>query len=294
MERLTVRVPATSANIGPGYDSLGCALSLYNDFTFSPAQTLSVSGCPAAFQNENNLALVAFRHACAYRRADPCVVKLEINARVPVSRGLGSSATLIVAGIRAADALLSLSLTPQEVFSLATGLEGHPDNVAPAVFGGFTASLTAEDGTPYTVSCPVHPSLRFCAFIPDFETETHAARAVLPATVPHSDAAANAAHVAVLLGALRTGDTGLLGLALRDRLHEPYRMPLIHHFADVRTAALSAGAHAFYLSGSGSTCMAIYTDDAFPARVTPAVAALPHNWQVLPLSLDTEGARLLS
>lgn len=294
MDQVSVRVPATSANIGPGYDSLGCALSLYNDFTFSRAERTEVTGCPAAFQNENNLALVAFRRACAYRKADPCVVKLKIDAHVPVSRGLGSSATLIVAGIRAADALCALSLSPQEVFTLATGLEGHPDNVAPAVFGGFTASLTDENGTPHTVPCPVHPAFRFCAFIPDFETETHAARAVLPATVSHTDAAANAAHVAVLLGALRTGDTACLSLALRDRLHEPYRMPLIHHFADVRAAALAAGAHAFYLSGSGSTCMAIYTDDGFPARVAPAVGAIPHHWQVLPLSLDTQGARLLA
>lgn len=289
MERVTVRVPATSANIGPGFDSLGMAFSFYNLFSFELAEKTVITGCPAAYAGEDNLALVAFRAACARAGKQAPAVHIDIGGEVPVSRGLGSSATLLVGGALGANLLLSLGLTKEDVLAVATEIEGHPDNIAPAVYGGFTASLM-QDGKPLTASCPVHPALRFCAFIPDFKTSTHDARAVLPKNVPFADAVFNVSRVAVLLAALAKGDTELLSASLDDRLHQPYRASLIDGYGDVREAALAAGAHAFFISGSGSTCMAIYSEDGFAERVRPAVEKLPHAWRVLPLSLDEDGA----
>lgn len=292
MERLTVRVPATSANLGPGFDSLGVALSLCNDVTFSRAEKTGITGCPPEFCGEDNLALVAFRAAEKAAGADPCVVKIEITTRVPVARGLGSSATLLVAGAVGANELCSLGLSKQELFRIVNRLEGHPDNVAPALFGGFAASLV-ENGEPHTVPCPISPCWKFCAFIPDFETRTQDARAVLPATVSFADAARNGAHAAVLVAALSGEDPAALAAAQNDCLHEPYRRTLIPGFDEVGAAARQAGAVSFFLSGSGSTCMAIYTDPDFPARVAPLVAPLPHAWRVVPLTVDHEGARVI-
>ncbi len=292
MSRVTVRVPATAANIGPGFDTLGCAFSLYNRLTFETAEKTEILGCPPAFCGEDNLALVAFRAACRYAGKEAPAVRITIETGVPVSRGLGSSASMLVGGATGADLLLSLGLTKQDVLTIATDLEGHPDNIAPAVFGGFTAALMGETGT-VAANFPIHPSLRFCAFVPDFPVETKAARAVLPKEIPFSEAVFNGTHLAVLMHALSAGDTSLLPVALQDRLHEPYRRTLIHCFDEVEAAARAAGAHAFFIGGSGPTCIAIYTDAGFPQAVTPAVSALPHNWQILPLEIDREGARAI-
>ncbi len=289
MASVTVRVPATSANIGPGFDTLGIAFSLYNILTFEESDTTEIVGCPAAYAGEDNLALVAFRAACrrAGRAAPP--VRITVETHVPVSRGLGSSATLLVGGATGANLLLSLGLSKDDILAVATEIEGHPDNVAPAVYGGFTAALMHE-GTPLAIPCAVHPVFRFCAFIPDFKTGTHEAREVLPKDISFADAVFNGSHLSVLLGAFASGNTALLSAALSDRLHEPYRKNLIHQFEAVKAAAFSAGAHAFFISGSGSTCMAVYSGEEFPDAVRPAMAPLPHNWQVLPLTIDTRGA----
>lgn len=286
---LRIRVPATSANIGPGFDTLGCALSLYNYFEFSFADTTVIEGCPPEYAGEDNLALVAFRAAekCAGR--NPCGVKIKIETNVPVARGLGSSAALLVGGAVGANLLLGLGLSQNELLATVTTLEGHPDNVAPALLGGFTATMM-QDGLPVAVNFPVHAGLRFCALVPDFETSTKEARAVLPTTVARADAVFTSSHVALLLSALATGDTALLGAALHDRLHEPYRRALIHEFDAVSSAAHACGAHAFFISGSGSTCMAIYTDVGFPDAMRRQLAPLSHAWQILPLDLDRSGA----
>lgn len=290
---VTVRVPATSANMGPGFDTLGVALSLYNTLTFTRSDTPSVTGCDTRFAGGDNLALRAFRATCTHVGVIPPAVALHIRADVPASRGLGSSATMIVGGILGADRLLQLGLTDREHFRLATAMEGHPDNVAPALYGGCTASLL-DGEEPYTARIPVHPAYRFCAFIPDFETGTRQARAVLPDSVPRADAVYNVAHVATLLPALAAGNDRLLSLSLSDRLHESYRRTLIPGFDRVKREAFAAGAVAFFLSGSGSTLMAIYRDPAFPHAMEQALAPMEHHWRVLPLTAETTGATVLA
>lgn len=293
MKRLTVRVPATSANVGPGFDSLGIAFALYNDFTFSLSEKTEILGCPTAYAGEDNLALVAFRAACRRAGREAPAVRIEISSSIPFSRGLGSSAALLVGGALGANLLCELGLSRDDVFAVATEIEGHPDNVAPAVYGGLTAAML-EDGTPIACRCPLHPSLRFCAFIPNFATDTRKSRTVLPQSFSRADAVYNISHATVLLSALATGDLAVLSRAMHDRLHEPYRYPIIWESEQVRDAAMAAGAHSFYISGSGSTCMAVYTDGEFPTRMEEPLSHLAAEWRIYPLSLDTEGARLLT
>lgn len=289
MNAVRIRVPATTANMGPGFDTLGCAFALYNFFTFERAEKTEIIGCPACFSGEDNLALVAFRAAEKRAGRAPTPVKITVETYVPSAGGLGTSATFLVGGVIGANALLGLGLDIDVLLSLVTELEGHPDNVAPALLGGFTA-VTMEGDLPLVASLPIDPVFRFCAFVPDFRTDTHTARKVLPEQVTRADAVFNTAHALLLVNALRTGDAALLSRAMQDRLHQPYRRVLIHDYDAVEAAALACGAHAFFLSGSGSTCMAIYTQDDFPAAMEKELAALPHNWQTFPLIPDRDGA----
>ena len=222
MNKITVRVPATTANIGPGFDSMGCALALYDRLTCEvlPAGELRICGCPAAYQNEDNLAVQGYRAVLKRLGLPDEGLSLTIEAEIPVCRGLGSSAAMIAGGAAAANLLHGASLSSAELLAVTNEIEGHPDNLAPAIYGGLTASLV-EDGIPRTVRLPLSPTLRCVAAIPDFELSTHMARAVLPKEVAFVDAVYNASHAAVLAGALGSGDRELIAMALRDRLHSP-------------------------------------------------------------------------
>lgn len=287
---VTVRVPATTANMGPGFDSLGCAFALYNRVTFSLSDKTEIVGCDVAFQNTDNLAYQAFVATLQYAKVKVPDVKIEIDADIPVSSGLGSSASMWVAGAMGADRLLKLGLSKQELYEIASRLEGHPDNIAPAVFGGLTAALMEDKDSCYVASYPISPLWKFSAFIThDIQISTQEARRALPTYITHKDAIYNTTHLALLPAALMYGDVMLLNKTLKDRLHEPYRTPLIPDFEALKQAALDFGAHAFFLSGSGPTCMAIYTDDGFLENMKKTVNTLSHSWQVLPLTIDREG-----
>ena len=192
----------------------------------------------------------------------------------------------------AANALHGSPLSKTELLALCTELEGHPDNVAPALFGGLTASFMAGEEV-ISVSYDVHPDLRFVALIPDFPLSTHAARSVLPASVPYADAVFNTAHAAVLPGAFARGDESLLAAALQDRLHQPYRRSLIHEYTEVEAIAAENGCHAFCVSGAGPTLLALTTDPGFAPRMAEGVQRLSHVWQVMELPVDFEGAKII-
>lgn len=289
---VTVRVPATTANLAAGFDSMGCALGVYNVISFAPAETLSFSGCEEDYRNEENLAYQAYCRVLSALGLEKEGVRIDINAAIPVSRGLGSSAALIVAGAVAANALHGAPLTKEELLAICTKLEGHPDNVAPALLGGLTASFLS-DREVISVSYPIHPDLRFVALIPDFPLSTSAARSVLPATVPYADAVFNTAHAAVLPGALASGEETLLAAALQDRLHQPYRRSLIHEYDTMKTIAAQNGCQAFCVSGAGPTLLALTRDPTFAERMTEGVKCLTHYWQVMELSVDYSGAVIL-
>ena len=286
---VTVRVPGTSANLACGFDVLGCAWKLYNTLSYTLSDALSFTGCDKAYQNADNPAWQAF--AALYRRLGqtPPPVRIDVRAEVPVCRGLGSSAALLSAGVMAANTLSGAKLTKAELLELVLPLEGHPDNLAPALFGGLVSSFSDGEGV-YVSPCPVHPSLRFTVLWPDYTLPTSASRAVLPETVPFRDAVFDLSRLALLPKAFADGDLTLLSRCMEDRLHQPYRRPLIPGMDEVAAAAASLGCRAFCISGAGPTLLCVTDDPSFSEKLAEAVRPLPHNWTVRALSLDLAGA----
>jgi len=288
-----VRVPATSANLGPGFDCLGLALSLYDDVvvraTDEPGLSVDVAGMGAASvaRNARNLVVRAMHATFKQLGGAPRGLEVVCANRIPHSRGLGSSAAAIVAGVVAARTMVaggSERMDDDAVLDLATSLEGHPDNVAACLRGGLTVAWTAA-GSAGAVDLAVDESLAPTVFVPGSSSSTKAARKLLPESVTHSDAAANAARVALLVTALaRRPD--LLLLATEDRLHQDYRAP-----AMPRTAALVAELRAdgvpAVVSGAGPTVLAL---TSAVQRKELMDAPSRRGWSALALDVDREGA----
>lgn len=291
--KICVRVPATSANIGPGFDSLGLALALYCNVEFCESSGgISISGCDKKYATADNLALIAYKYTFERLGRQFDGVSVKIKSDIPVARGLGSSAALTVAGVVAANEMCGGTLTKQEILKICTELEGHPDNAAPAIYGELTASMM-QDNIPYCVSYPVNENVSFIALVPPFETSTKAARALLPKKIAYCDAIHNISHTALLLKALEFGDAKLIAASLRDALHEPYRKALIPDFDRVKALALANGAAAFYISGSGSTCMGVFFEDNFHTKIELALSAQGIAWELVPLMVDYRGAKIM-
>ena len=289
---VSVRVPATSANLGPGFDCLGLALDLYARFDFELlTRGLEITGCREEDAGEDNLIYRAYVHTLKAFGLDARGLRLRIDSDIPLSRGLGSSAACVAGGILGAAALHGLSLSDGEVLKLASELEGHPDNAAPAIYGGLRVSLT-EDGRAVSLPCVVHPSLRFLALVPDFELRTADARAALPQSVPLKDAVYNLSRTAFLLKALEGGDPELIRLAMKDRLHQDARFRLIPGAAALKERMEQLGAAACCLSGAGPTMLCLYTGDDFLNRAMEAARTEFPRFDPRPLSLCGEGARV--
>ena len=292
---IRVIVPATTANMGPGFDSLGCALSLYARFECEKIDSgLWIEGCDERYRNEDNLFVRAFRRAERAMGVSESPIHVRLNTEVPASRGLGSSATLSVGGVLAANALSGNLLKPDECLALAVELEGHPDNAAPAMLGGMRASFM-EDGKPVTAEVPIGENIGFIAMIPNFETKTSDMRRALPECVPMGDAIFNLSRVAVLIRAMETGNLNLIAHAMTDRLHQPYREKLIDDCDRARRAAMESGAAAFCISGSGSTCLAVADGknaETIAEGIRKKLADSPYGWRVLHLNPDRCGARV--
>lgn len=259
-----IRVPATSANLGAGFDSLGIALSLYNDVYFKQSAELStmkieVSGegldeIPTVF-SDNLLCQAMQRVADAAEQTLPIGVIRLVNA-IPASRGLGSSAAAIVGGVLLGNELTGKTLSQDSLLKIAADMEGHPDNVAPALLGGLCVSVMTENGG-IANSLRISDELKFIVVIPEYKMSTHMARQVLPAQVSHGDAVFNVSRVAFLLTCLVTHSFDGIGIGLEDKLHVPYRIDLIPGGRQVLEAARLAGALGATISGSGSTLLAI-------------------------------------
>lgn len=266
---VSVRVPASTANLGPGFDCLGLALDLYNTVTLAAAAVTEVvvSGEGDGWIPETPANLVLRAASELTRRAGLPVPgwRLVQHNDIPLARGLGSSSAAIVGGLLAADRLLGLDTPTQELLDLATEMEGHPDNVAPALLGGLTVCAREGERT-LCLSLPAPQDLVVAVAIPEFEVSTEHAREALPEAYPRADAVYNVSHACLTLAALVKGRYDLLGQAMRDRLHQPYRTPLIPGMSEVIEAALAAGAYSAALSGSGPTVA------AFCSHEDPAVA----------------------
>jgi len=292
---LRVRVPATSANLGPGFDALGLALSLYDDIvvrvTDEPGLTVDVAGMGAASvaRNARNLVVKAMYEAFKRLGGRPRGLEVVCANRIPHGRGLGSSAAAIVGGVMAARALVAGGterMSDEQVLALATELEGHPDNVAACLLGGLTVAWTDSDGG-HGLRLAVSDSLTPVVFVPGTSSSTKATRRMLPETVPHPDAARNAGRAALLVAALGSRPDLLLP-ATEDLLHQPYRAPAMPRSAALLAELRGAGIPAV-VSGAGPTVLALTT----PANRDDALALTRRGWSVLPLDVDTGGAALL-
>ena len=268
MNRVTIRVPATTANLGPGFDAFGCALSLYTDVTFEETESgLEITGCDESFQGPDNLAYTAYCAVLASLSEEIRGVKIHIDAHIPICRGLGSSAALLVAGAMGA-------------------------NLAPAFYGGLTASMV-DNGLPVTVSFPLHPGWEFLALIPDFNLSTSLARSVLPEQVSRADAIYNISHGAMVLKALELGDEKLLRTAMQDKLHQNYRKKLIPDYEAIEALIRTTGA-AFCLSGAGPTLLCMTRDPELSQKLDRKLHQnTQHNWEILPLHVEFQGARVV-
>ncbi len=281
---IRIRVPGTSANLGPGFDCLGLALDLYNTFEVTPGNTFSFEGVDERYCNEDNLFIEAYRKAGGTGR-----FHLSVQSEIPVSRGLGSSAALYAAGALAAMAENGC-VDYDRLFQITADLEGHPDNAAPAVFGGLTANMKGTSGW-ISRQLPVHESLRFTALIPDVEISTDEARRILPVTYSRAVAAANAGKAVLMREALESDDRFLLREAAKDEIHEPYRRTLIPDFDLVKKTAEDDCGGVMVISGSGSTCLLIA--GAYPGREAEAlIRSLPDHWDVRRLAPGS-GAEIL-
>ena len=294
MKRVTIRVPATTANLGPGFDAFGCALSLYIDVTFEETECgLEITGCPEEFAGPDNLAYTSYCAVLASMNEEVRGVKIHIDAQIPVCRGLGSSAALLVAGAMGANILRGSKLSTQGLLNITNAMEGHPDNLAPAFFGGLTASMV-DNGLPICVSFPLHPDWEFLALIPDFDLPTTLARSVLPEQISRGDAIYNVSHGALVLKALELGDEKLLRTAMQDKLHQNYRKKLIPDFEKIEALARSVGC-AFCLSGAGPTLLCITRHKDLQEKLSKKLDAITEkNWQMLPLHVEFQGAHVLS
>ena len=265
-ESATVRVPATSANLGPGFDCLGVAVGLYLEVTatLSNENRLIYQGEGHVSDTPDNLIHQGFRAVYAALGGTAPCVKLEAHNPIPLARGLGSSSAALVAGAALADALTSERLGRDGVFQLTAEIEGHPDNVAPAIYGGFTVSARANERY-LCQTLPLPKDWRFTFAVPDFELLTSEARAALPTNYARADAIYTSSRTALWTAAVALDKPELLRVASQDVLHEPYREPLIPGLAACRKRLLEVGASAAFLSGAGPTLAAISLNDKVSA-----------------------------
>ena len=272
---ITVTVPATSANVGAGFDALGLALSMHNVFTFEECDHIDITSVDGTHVPAGNNNLVYRSARAVYDQLGIPLPGLRITQKndIPMARGLGSSSACIVAGILGANALLGGRLPRRQMLPLAPAIEGHPDNVAPAMLGGFVTSAF-DEGQVYSVKKDIREDLVFGAFVPNFKLLTEQARQALPGTVSHKDAVYNLSRAALATAAFCDGEYDLLHVATKDALHQKYRLPLIPGGTEVFELALDLGAYAVYLSGAGPTIMAVLhrSDERFFARAAECLA----------------------
>ncbi len=297
--RITIRVPASTANLGSGFDVLGLALGLYNMIemeTTSRGVEVTVEGEGAErLQGEGKRSLVvrAAEAAFAHLGVTPPGLKVHLRNEIPLKRGLGSSGTACLGGIIGAAELTGRPLSPQEILKLALPLEGHPDNITPSLVGGLTASCLSEGEVRY-VKIPLPEAITVVAVIPEQQLSTAEARRALPRQVPFADAVHNVSRVALLVGAMVAGDLSLLDEATRDRLHQPYRAKLLPGMEEVLEVARRGGALAAFLSGAGSTVVALVNQGAetVGAEMAEAWARIGLRAEVKVLAIDREGIQL--
>ena len=291
---VTVAVPASTANLGPGFDCLGLALGLYNRVTLREWDELRVTvegeGAGVLPVDKGNPMVQAVCHLFEHVGHQPAGLWLEQENGVPVGAGLGSSAAAILGGLLAANALIGNPLRRDQILEMATRLEGHPDNVASALYGGLV--LVVDNQGQLVVDKIAIPEMRVVVVQPNYALPTVQARAALPPQVPLADAVFNSGRLAILIRALERGDYERLAAAMEDRLHQPYRVPLIPGMEDAFRAAHAAGAAAATLSGAGPGMVAFAPDkhEAIAGAIVQAFAGVGLESRAWILPIDRTGS----
>lgn len=294
---IKIQIPATSANLGAGFDALGLALNYYNYINIEENDSVVIRSLDdiAVPTDETNLVFESAKKVYDICGNNLKGLTIEQINNIPMARGLGSSSACIVGGLLGANTLLSNPLSPDELVDLAALIEGHPDNTAPALLGGIVTAVF--DGKKvHWVKQEVFTTLKFVAIIPDFEFKTEDARNCLPKDISHKDAVFNLSRAALFSASLLTGKYENLKTAVGDRLHQPYRLPLIPNSDMVFDLAYTLGAYAVYMSGAGPTIMAIVDHDnsyfAGKIRFSLDNHGLS-NWSVKELEIDNKGTVIL-
>lgn len=293
---IKVQVPATSANIGPGFDAFGLALSLYNTFSFEEKTDgkLTIRGVERKYQGASNLVYKAMLKVFKEANHVPKGLLIHNNINIPISRGLGSSASCIVGGVFGANALIGNPLSTEQLFDLAVELEGHPDNIAPAIYGGLVVSLN-EHGHNFYLKNEVHPSYEFYTLIPDFTLSTLEARQALPKKITLSDGVYNLSRATMTYLSLTNGHHDILKACMKDRLHQPYRKKLIYAYDSMVNQAKEFGALNACISGAGPTILVVNAveNKGFYKQMKATMSDQTPDWQLLKLTPDNNGMKVL-
>ena len=294
---IKIQIPATSANLGAGFDALGLALSYYNYVNIEECdgiEIVSLDGTevPTGADNLIYTAAETLYNICGRKMKG---LHIEQINNIPMARGMGSSSACIIAGLVGANKLMGDPLDLDELVNLSAQIEGHPDNTAPALLGGIVTAVF--DGRQvHWVKQEVFTTLKFIVVVPDFELKTEEARACLPKEIPHKDAVYNLSRAALFSASLLTGKYENLRTAFDDKLHQPYRMALIPHAQEVFDTAYSLGAYAVYISGAGPSIMTVVDSEntffAGKLRFALDQAGLA-SWQVHELHIDNAGTRII-
>lgn len=296
-----VRVPGTTANCGPGFDTIGIACNIYNELELTVQEAggliIDVAGEGQEFisRDESNVVYQAIKTVFDKAGKTFGGIHIKMVNHIPLSRGLGSSAAAIVAGLVSANGVLDNQFTDNEILDMATEFEGHPDNVAPAIFGGVAVSAM-QDSQAHCIRFVPPKRLQMVLAVPEFHLSTESARKVLPASVSLKDAVFNVSRTALLVGALCQGEFQHLKYALEDKIHQPYRQGLIPGMQDVFAAALEQGALGSVLSGAGP-CLIAFTEDNAEAIGEAMVAAFKQHevtssYKIL--DIDNDGATIIA
>lgn len=294
-----IQIPATSANMGPGFDSIGVAVQLYNHI-WVEEQTDGLTIEVRRKQelevptDETNLIYQTMKFFYEKKELPMPGIHLIQEDYIPMVRGLGSSAACIVGGLLAANELAGRPCTRDELAQMAAMLEGHPDNSNPALFGGMVVGAQNEKGMKY-VRLELPEDLVFAIMVPDFPVSTAASRGVLPDSYTRKDVVFNASRAALLVASVMTGNYENFDMAMQDKVHQPYRAQLIDGMEEIFRHAKDFGAVASYLSGAGSTLMAMVTKEKaerFEREMSAYLGTLPHNWKLQLLQADRVGARV--
>lgn len=292
---IKVRIPATSANMGAGFDTLGIALNLYNRLQIEEIphglDIQVLNNADYIPLDERNLIYRAMAVVFKETGYKPTGLRIIQNSQIPMTRGLGSSSACIVGGMLAANVIAGRPLSYNRIVDLAAKMEGHPDNVGPALFGGFCVSLMTEDKT-IVHSNKIQPHIKFAVMIPDYFVATKKSRSVLPEKVPFKDAVFNVSHASILQAALISGDISQLKLGVEDKLHQQYRSKYIDGLDKIFEKTYSAGSRGTYLSGSGPTVLSFLDEnyDSFKEEMEQFFKQNSHNWTCKILDIDNVGA----